>query len=425
MKISISALLSLLLAINAYSQEKLKVYLKTTKDTILASGPREFTQKVTIVVPPQNNLKDAKIHFSILESGLQPPLTEIYLPADRSFKVVQSADTIFKDFYIKHKRNSVDDRIIKIKLSATDVDNKPVELIDSNLTYSLYIKPYRGDTLSDQKKNGYEFWFFTGTNVDLLDGVKLKELYFKGTYLFNVGKKNKTYRNSIYITFGKNRYFTERDSTSRNNFYDRVFKANDGDSITIANGYYKNYRTTSTDNIFASVHYLLKIADLSTEESNFYLNFGFLSSLQTITTKYNNIVIVADTATFLRTGSFDTFRPLPVNMKQRQLSSDISVGITHILSTDKVNVKTFLSGGISFFNYPYVVRERDTENFAERRSEIKAFGQIRLDATVLDPGISIGFETYIRQKQIPLFNVSITKVLDFQKLKGLFSKVEN
>ena len=68
--------------------------------------------------------------------------------------------------------------------------------------------------IKDTSENGYEFWLFTGTNLDLIDGVKTKDLYFKGSYLTNLKNRQKFTKHWIYFTFGKNRYVSDQDTIS-------------------------------------------------------------------------------------------------------------------------------------------------------------------------------------------------------------------
>lgn len=407
---------------NAFCQDKLRAFFEHKIDTLYSDTKKEKSQSFKIFVPKQEKFKDAKIEFTVGESDLSP--SEVFLPNERTIKVGSSEDTIKKEFSVKFQRSSKDDRLLTLKLTATDKDGKTISLADSNIIYKIYIKPQSLDTLKDASRNGYEFWLFTGTNLDLLDGVKLKELYFKGSYLVNFKNGDSATKSWMYMTFGKNRFFSDRDSLSRIPFSDIILKPTPGDSITIANGYYNSFRETVTDNIFASVDYLYNVKELSSKKSQFFINGGFYFGLQTLKTSYINQNIISDTNTYFRKpDSSYIFRPLLRESKIRQFNYNISLGFTHILSTEKINVKTHLTAGLNIFNYPYSIVRTSINEFASYKSDRKPFMQLRIDGTVLNPGISIGFETFIRQGQIPLFNVSLTKVLDIEQLSSLFGKV--
>jgi hypothetical protein len=422
MKNYLFTLILAIISFNATSQEKAKAFFERKTDTLYSDTKKEVSQSFKIIVPKQDKLKDAKIDFSVQENDMNP--TGIFLPTNKTITVGSSQDTIKKDLTVKFQRDSKDDRMLILKINASDKDGKTIDLLDSNITYKIYIKPQSLDTLKDASKTGYEFWVFTGTNLDLLDGVKLRELYFKGSYLINFKRNDTSTRSWMFLTFGKNRFFSDRDSLSRIPFSDVIPKPTPGDSITIVNGYYNSFRNTLTDNIFASIDYLYNVKNMSSDKSIFFINGGFYFGLQTLKTSSENSGIVSDTNTYLRKpDSTYTFRPLGGQSKIRQFNYNISLGFTHILSTKKINIKSHLTTGINIFNYPYSVVRSSTNEYAYYKNEKKLFFQLRIDATVLNPGISIGFETFIRKGQIPLFNVSLTKVLDIEQLSSLFSKV--
>jgi hypothetical protein len=280
----------------------------------------------------------------------------------------------------------------------------------------------------NNSNEGYEFWLFTGTNIDLLDGVKARELYLKGALLFNFKKKTNgeelPTKHWTYLTFGKNRYFSDKDSLGRIPFYGEVPTAAPGDSITIARGIYSSLRESVTDNIFVSFDYLREIESISSSKSKLFATIGLYIGLQTIKTSYSNKNFLTDTTTYLRKqDSTYISRPPVSETKIRQANYNLSVGFLHVLYTDKINVKTQLTAGYNKFTYPYSIVRNSINEFVSYTDQRNIFLQLHIDATVLDPGISIGFETFLRGGEIPLFNVSLTKVIDIQQLGSLFGKL--
>jgi hypothetical protein len=259
---------------NVFCQDKLKAFFEHKIDTLYSDTKKETSQSFKIIVPKQEKFKDAKIEFTIEESDISP--SHVFLPNERTIKIGSSEDTIKKDFSVKFQRSPKDDRLLILKLSATDKNGKIISLADSNIIYKIYIKPQSLDSLKDASRKGYEFWLFTGTNLDLLDGAKLKELYLKGSYLVNFKKGACSTRSWMFMTFGKNRFFSERDSLSRIAFSDIILKPTPGDSITIANGYYNSFRETVTDNIFASVDFFIILRISHQKNRNFLLMEDFI-----------------------------------------------------------------------------------------------------------------------------------------------------
>jgi hypothetical protein len=119
---------------------------------------------------------------------------------------------------------------------------------------------------------------------------------------------------------------------------------------------------------------------------------------------------------------------------------NFSVGLMHIFSQDNLDFKTQLMFGVNYTQYP------KTYDFSSSNLEVDqythlsgAYTRFRIDATVLDPGVSLGFEIYMtvqkstdpfivyvngdRKIAQPLFNISITKVLDVKHIKNLLAGV--
>ncbi len=417
-------LLMTFLSLSLSGQDTMKVFFEKDIDTLYTDTKKEYTHSFRIIVPKQDKFRDAIIEFFVEKNDMSP--SGIFLPDERTVKVGSSEDTIRKEFNVKFNRHEKDDRIVLLKLKATDKNGKAIPVYNENNSYRIYIKPLSKDTLEDAQKNGYEFWLFTGTNIDLLDGVKLKELYFKGSYLINFKNNDRFTRYWMHLTFGKNRFFSDRDSLSRISFNDIVMSPSSQDSITIARGYYNSFRQTVTDNIFSSVDILYNIEEWSSQRSKLFLNAGFYIGLQTLRTTYENHSVIADTLTYERVpDSIYRFRPLAQESKIREFNYNLGIGFTHILSTDKINVKTHFSTGLNAFTYPYARRTEGISESVFYQNRRMLFVQLRAEATVLNPGISIGFETFIREGQIPLFNISLTKVLDITQLSSLFGTVQS
>lgn len=273
--------------------------------------------------------------------------------------------------------------------------------------------------IKDTFENGYEFWLFTGTNLDLLDGVKAKDLYFKGSYLTNLKNGQKFTNHWLYFTFGKNRYVSDQDTISDTPFSSRVPTV--GDSITIARGYYNSSRVTVTENLFASLDYMFKACTSNT--SDLYVTGGFYFGLRTLKESYKNGSYMADTVSYLlNRDSVYRFSSILNERSHKQFNYNISVGILHILSTKLVNVKTHLQAGLNTFVYPAQSVKSGWNERVTYGNQHSLFVQVRMEATVLKPGISIGVESFIRENAFPLFNISLSKVIDFEQLGTLFGK---
>lgn len=109
------------------------------------------------------------------------------------------------------------------------------------------------------------------------------------------------------------------------------------------------------------------------------------------------------------------------NTTIKQNNRGAGFGFVYILDEDKINVKTSLIVGWNRFIYPnYLIYNGDDIVEERYRADPTSFMRFRFEGTVLSPGISLGFETFLRGGQNPLYNVTLTKTIDFEQLASLF-----
>ncbi len=393
-------------------------FVKTTD--IVTFDKDEVEYKFDVKAPKDTANNGVVVTCSIKDSDFNASEYECTFNGTNSLTISNGA-AADATFTVKFKRKLGVNKFLKFDFDAVDANKKPVS-IKAHTPLMLYLK---GSTAEPIKTNdNYEFWFFTGTNVDFLDGAKVKDLYFKGSYMVNFKLNNEPSRSWLYTTFGKNRFFTDKDSLTNIILRDAVPTATPGDTITLVNGYYKSVRQKVTDNIFVSADYLLYLKEISSKQSRLFATAGLYCGLQSIKTSYSNYAIVTDTLNVPRNAdSTYVFRTFLKNYKIRQTNYNFRIGLMHILTTDKINVKTHATVGLNSFTYPSSIVSTSTDEFVRYKNDKRFFSQINIDATVLNPGISLGFETFLREGEMPLFNVSLTKVIDIEQLSSLFGKV--
>ena len=410
----------LLLSSTTFFGQQLKAEFEKKIDTVQSDNKKEILVTFNIKVPKQPAFEGAKITWSVDPTDVSINESEIFFPLKREITVLKDKD-LDVPFSIKFQRKNTRDRIIKIKLTAKK-DNTEIP-IDPALTseYVIFVKPSSEDPAL-KKKKGYELWLYTGTNLDLIDGIKAEDLYFKANYLANIKTKgNKSTRSWINIDFGRNRYFNDIDSLSGMSFNQRLPILNP-DSLRVVVGEYKTVKKVETNNTFVDIYYLWNATDFSSETSKLFLTGGFSLNSQSIKTTYKNSVTVSDTITYpAGTNIPSRFGPMYRNTNFRQNNKAIGFGFVYILDEEKINVKTSLVVGLNNFVYPnYVVYNGDAVVRERYTSNPTAFLRFRFEGTVLNPGISLGFETFLRGGSDPLYNVTLTKTIDFEQLATLF-----
>lgn len=402
--------------------QNLKAEFEKKTDTIPSDAKKEITATFTVKVPMQPAFEGAKVSWSIEDTDVSLGASELFLPSGRDVTVSKDKDGEVK-FSIKFQRNNKTDRIIKLKLTAKKANGETIDIDTALLReYIIYIRPFTENPALVKKKEGYELWLSTGTNLDLIDGIKAKDLYFKANYLANIKKGSKSSRSWINIDFGRNRYFSSTDSLNGIHFVQGLPPVHQ-DSIRLASGYYNTVKKIETNNIFLDIYYMWHIREFSSETSKLFLTLGFSLNSQTIKTTYANSVTASDTLSYASGQQLpiETSSPMFRNSTLRQNNKSLGYGFVYILDEDKINIKTSLLVGWNNFVYPSFIRYNGDAVIEERyKSEPTFYTRFRFEGTVLNPGLSLGFEAFLRGGQNPLYNVTLTKTIDFEQLGTLF-----
>lgn len=366
------------------AQDGLKAYFKSSLETIQAGSDLEITHSIEIIVPKQQKYKDAIVEVFVENNFFSPDPSQIFLQEDNIIKV-SGEDDQSKIIKVKFPRDTKDDRVLTLKLRAFDENKSPVTIESSHSTFRLYIKPLQKE-ISEEETHGYQLWFLTGTNFDFLDGIRAKDLYFKGSYLFNIRNNSKETNHWVLATFGKNRYSTALDSIKDITFQQPLLVSAPYDNIQVLIGYYNTVIQTTTENIFASVEYLYHIKALSNKNSRVFVNGGLSWGLQNIKTSYKNSITVLDTLTFPISDMPERFNSPAKEIKFKRLNNNIGVGLTHILSTKKMDVKTKFISGLNYLTFPRRIVRNDliTREYFEQEKNL--FFTFNTEATIWTPG---------------------------------------
>lgn len=406
--------------VHTQAQEKLDAYIEPKADTLYSDDQPEVIKTAKIFIPKQQKFKIVRFSFELIDNVAKPKDSEVFLQPSRLVAFGKNDTTIAFD--IRVRRNEKDDRILQLKLKAEDESGNSITLKDENkTTYALYIKPLSPALIDTADSKLYEFLLFTGTNLDFLDGIRAKDLYFNSSYLFNLQPGKPDPKKWAFITFGKNRYFSTKDSVTRLPFRQEVFPRS-VDSINIANGLYNVNRERITENTHLSLDLLFDICG-STTSSKFFFSVGFnvgLSSIRFRNTGHH--IVYADTSRApLSRDTTYRFQPMRDELKTRETNGSVNVGLFHILSTSDVNVKSQFKVGLNNFAYPKQIRNGAFQDYMTFENDRKLYYLLRVDATVIKPGISLGFETFHRMGYEPMFNVSLTKAFHIKQLASLFT----
>jgi hypothetical protein len=428
-----------LLYLNSFGQAKLIVQFASKPDTVKSgqsASKKVYSISQAIIVPSQK--KDQKYRIvvkpdydrsSIADSNILMGKSEFQISQD-SAKV----DTFNANVVIK--RDSIHERSLYLKLAIYDSAGNKTALCDSCNEKLIYIEKYEP---YDSANINHEFWLFIGTNLDLVDGIQAQDLYFRADYLFKIKKKQ-----WFFVSLGKNRYFDYTDSVFGAPFGSVTYPAVN-DSLKYTSGHFNGVYVSKTENLFFNLKHLFQLSH-DNNTSNFFLESGV--DLQYLTTtRYWKGVTITDSS-FKNVPapppSMPSYFPFIVtnfnSTVQKSWNYNFSTGIMHIFNQHDLNIKTQLMLGLNYTQYPKSPSFASYNHEVDQYSHNMAFfTRFRMDATVLSPGVSFGFEVYtIVQRSTdflvtyiegdnkiarPLFNISLTKVLDIKHIKSLLSGV--
>lgn len=415
-KMLLLTLLSIFIFTNIFCQDTIKAFFETKIDTLYSDAKKEASKSFKIIVPNQKAFKDAKIEFTVVGNDMNP--SGIFLPNEKTIKLNSSDDTIKKEFNVNFQRSKKDDRLLILKLIATDSKGNNIILADSNIVYKIYIKPQSLDTL-----NGCELWFLTGTNFDLFDGIKSQEFFFRVNTLV---KLNKNFYGQF--AFYKNRY-NSYDTTSGSLPFSSVIKPSIGDSVyTLTSGDYRRTTKQTIDPLALQFDILYKLTNNS--ESNFFATagFDFSTSSVSIRNKYEYL----DTTFKLHTSRPDTVKgynsfgttTFPESISYKKPIYNLNLGLMWIYNDAEINIKTHLTAGNS--NYTNLISYYQSRgagmiyNFEDMKN---IYLQLRMFATYKPLGLSFGLESFIRKSEVPAFNFTLSKAFDIKGFIKNFTPV--
>jgi hypothetical protein len=423
-------ILSSFLLVNA--QGKPKAYFK--HDKVLrekSSSNKSPNITIVITVPKdkdssdknnpavQDSLKKGKVIINANNSKSTVDLSNTRLPVQNEFTLDTLAKENVFNYVISVPRDLKDDKVLVLDLSAKTEKGDTIKSINESIT--ILVKPLGSDTLTSNRN--FEFWFFTGTNFDLFDGVKAEEFYFRANTLFRI-----TDRFAGQIAFSRNRYYTVDSTTSTGTFNSRTPPTQFGDSLhTLSSGTYRRTGSQTTDPVGLQLDFLFKLTEDTV--SNFFTTVGF--DFSRLTVNLNN-TYTYDTTYRLRTSRPDTVfginnfgnTVLPSSYSYKKPLYNISVGLMWILDESEVNIKAQLTAGWS--KYLDLISITQTKgNGTVYRFEEKGdpYMQLRMFATYKPLGISFGMETYIRRYSVPAFNFTLSKAFDIRGFIKNFTPV--
>ncbi|MEO6979356.1 MAG: hypothetical protein ABI113_13285 [Mucilaginibacter sp.] len=418
MKISLLTLLFVVLfGVTAYSQ-KAKIHFELTNDTIAASQGKETIKHVKIIVEQDaaSTLKNMVVKIAMVKTKSNIEPGNLFIPQIIPYAIADLKKDLTIDVPVKILRDSVHDRILTLQLSATTDDTVKIKLDDEKKAISeIYIEPYK---LSLNDDPSFEPLLFAGTNFDLLDGGKPKELYVKMNLFWKLNRKN-------YLQLGmySNRTFSTPDSVG-NAPFSSVFrtKKNITDTtLSSVSGTYSRKTTYTYQPIAIYFEYHRKLVD-NNQVASIFVTGGMEIGIVKTTVKNQASNIVADTTvikipkgTFVQSpmvnNSFEFTRPNYLTY----------IGFMFLKDNDEFNVKFQLLAGFNNYWQPQFT----SPSLSVYKVENVVYSASKLNVIIKKVGIGFGMEMLVRRGTPAVISATLSKVINLRDIKSLFNPISS
>ncbi|WP_298140575.1 hypothetical protein [Flavobacterium sp.] len=353
--------------------------------------------------------------------------------SDKSFPI----DTTDDDKYLKSlnafflKNTS----FISILLDDTDINyfkSIAINSLENNNIVDKKIKEARaGDKLSNFNYLGY-----IGTNFDLVEGLKAKNVFFAVNVLYKPREKKS--RTGFYVSLYGNRTLSKIDSIKDISFNHRVFDSVvDGNSVHFTQNQLYNYsKTVDIDNLGAYFSPLINMKFLKLSNLNGETEFFYTPSLEFIWRRIsvrNAISNIRNQRPYIIPGdSSDNYvQTLNENLQSFQYNSyDFHMGLLGFLllhENQRISVRLNMNLGWSrSFSPKNIINTREeamdyNTNFVET-DDIFYTGKLWI--TEASTGVTLQAEILNTLKTPnPFYGVTLSKAFDFEKLGNFFKPI--
>lgn len=325
------------------------------------------------------------------------------------------------------------DDIIKLLLKKEDFDKfKNIDLLTDENTKKLEAA-YR-KLKGNEKVNDFNYMGYVGTNFDLIDGVKAKNVFFA----VNILSKPKREKDKIgfYISLYGNRTLSKNDSIKN---IVREYRVYDSVVDNTPQRYsqrqlYDYTKTVSIDNLGAYFSPLFKVGKLSNLDgaTQFFLS----PSLEFIWRRIsivNNISNVRNETPFLVPGTTEIItQPIdrtPKSYSYNAYDFHLGGGFWIIHENQKISVRLNMNVGWLRSFAPNIENATVVESSELNTDYLKTsdvFYTGKLWITEATTGITLQAEILnTLNTPNPFYGVTLSKAFDFEKLGNFFAPISN
>jgi len=409
-----------LLSLTVFGQSAGKVLFTKSLDT--------FTRKSTAATYPITikadsvSIKDSLMLYTILVTvnTKETDIAPSFYTLDFNKVTLDKLKPEYT-FYITIKPDKDADRPRRISLNISVVKTGRVGLpIDTKgAVMNIYLKNSRA-------VNQFSYLAYVGTNFDMIDGVKAKDLFFATSiYAPPINTKKGL---GFSLTLYGNRTLSTVDS-SRTTYPSRIVPIG-GDSARYFTDEATKVITQAADNLGATFSPMFRLGALSDDEKNVQLYYSpqleFIWRRIKMTTAYNNSITIDSNVRANRPISRTIILNRPIETVPLNIY-DVYVGFAGLAlrhENENISVRIQASTGINW-NF---TRDRGLASTAGSdlfSKQLNWFTYVRAWITEPVSGITFGAEVanVIKKSSRPYYNVTLSKALNLSSLGAIFQPI--
>ncbi|WP_422351546.1 hypothetical protein [Flagellimonas sp.] len=289
----------------------------------------------------------------------------------------------------------------------------------------------------EEALDGYKYLAYVGTNFDLVEGIKAKDLFF-ATNIYSEPEAGKNRNVGFYLSIYGNRAFTQTDSAGTIRREKKFEALTDTTTLRVLKtDFYTNKRVT--DNIGAYISPLIKMRWFQSKNKERNVNLYYSPSLEFVyrrsTLSFENLnmgtvdsLVIGKSFQEIIDERFDgeegirgPIRPLFTQTFNEYSFNAGILGLFLSLENEKISVRVHGSVGYSS-NYNRIFEPGLTSSTIQQHSDLFFSGR----AWVTDSKTGITLQAEVTNTAInprPFFVATLSKAFNFKKIGDFFQPI--
>jgi hypothetical protein len=369
----------------------------------------------------KDSLNDYKISVTVDENNSTLPSSDYSL--DFNSVTLDKMPSEYR-FFLTLKGDTLPDRnrVLVLNLKLTKEGKQTgVNLANENQTLTITVE-------SAKTINKYNYLGYIGTNFDLIDGVKARDLFFAVNLIAPPKEENNIF--GFYLTLYGNRTISTTDTSGLYTYTSRIVGIG-GDTARYYTSQALRTVTSVSDNLGATFTPLFDIVKLNKANRSTKLyyapQFELIWRRSRSTTVYTDIVLVdsLDRANRPIRGTLNT----PTSFTTPLNIYDMYLGLGGLfLSHENEFISVRVQGSIGYkFSYRAEYSNPNRTDQSSYTKQENFFSYVRAWVTEPISGLTFGAEVSnnLFKNHYPYYNVTLSKAINLNSLGAIFQPISS